>query len=167
MTTNTTNDAPPEQFEYVGFGPRFLAAILDSLLLMAITAPVLTQLYGSIFPSLEETQELTFLQGVFYVRGLGDVLVNWVFPAILAIALWRWICATPGKLVLRMAVVDAKTGRRASLLQYTLRYLGYFVSMIPLFLGYFAVLWDKRKQAWHDKIAGTVVIVNEDRKTDF
>ena len=133
MATDTTNDAPPEQFEYVGFGPRFLAMILDTLLLMAITAPVLTQLYGSIFPSLEETQELTFLQEVFYVRGPGDVLVNWVFPAIFYIGLWAWICATPGKLVLRMVVVDAKTGRRASLLQYAIRYLGYFVSMIHCF----------------------------------
>ncbi len=39
-----------------------------------------------------------------------------------------------------------------------LRYLGYYISMLPLFLGIFWVGWDKRKQGWHDKIAGTLVI---------
>jgi uncharacterized RDD family membrane protein YckC len=30
--------------------------------------------------------------------------------------------------------------------------------MLPLCLGIFWVGWDKRKQGWHDKIAGTLVI---------
>ncbi len=38
------------------------------------------------------------------------------------------------------------------------RYLAYFVSLVPLGLGYLWVALDKRKQGWHDKIAGTVVI---------
>jgi uncharacterized RDD family membrane protein YckC len=38
------------------------------------------------------------------------------------------------------------------------RYLGYFVSTIPFGLGLFWIGWDKRKQGWHDKLAGTVVI---------
>jgi uncharacterized RDD family membrane protein YckC len=38
------------------------------------------------------------------------------------------------------------------------RYLGYFVSAIPLFLGLIWVGIDGRKQGWHDKLAGTVVI---------
>jgi len=39
-----------------------------------------------------------------------------------------------------------------------LRYLGYYVSTIVLFLGFFWVAWDKKKQGWHDKMARTVVI---------
>ena len=38
------------------------------------------------------------------------------------------------------------------------RYLAYFVSTIPLALGLIWVAFDKRKQEWHDKLAGTVVI---------
>ena len=168
MATNTPNDAPPEQFEYVGFGPRLLALILDSLLVTAITSPLLVLLYGSVNPDLSEIPEsLTLQEQLTYSRGIGEVLIDWAFPTGYVIGLWAWICATPGKLVLRMAVVDAKTGQRASLLQYIIRYFAYFVSALPLFLGFFAVLWSDRKQGWHDKIAGTVVIVNEDRKTDF
>ena len=35
---------------------------------------------------------------------------------------------------------------------------GGIVSAIPLFLGYFWMLWDKEKQCWHDKIASDVVV---------
>jgi uncharacterized RDD family membrane protein YckC len=38
------------------------------------------------------------------------------------------------------------------------RYLAYFVSIIPLFLGVLWVAWDKKKQGWHDKLANTVVV---------
>ena len=38
------------------------------------------------------------------------------------------------------------------------RYLGYYVSMIPLCLGLIWVAFDARKQGWHDKLAGTVVV---------
>ena len=39
-----------------------------------------------------------------------------------------------------------------------LRYIGDYIAMLPLFLGILWVAWDPRKQGWHDKIAGTVVI---------
>jgi uncharacterized RDD family membrane protein YckC len=39
-----------------------------------------------------------------------------------------------------------------------LRYLGYSLSAISLFLGFFWILIDDRRQGWHDKIAGTLVI---------
>lgn len=36
--------------------------------------------------------------------------------------------------------------------------LGKFVSSLFLGLGMFWAIWDKDRQTWHDKIAGTVVI---------
>ncbi|RYY81863.1 MAG: RDD family protein, partial [Comamonadaceae bacterium] len=36
--------------------------------------------------------------------------------------------------------------------------LAYFVSAIPLCIGFLWVAWDPRKQGWHDKLAGTVVV---------
>ena len=41
-----------------------------------------------------------------------------------------------------------------------LRAVGYFVSGI-FYLGFIWIAFDKRKQGWHDKIAGTVVIIRE------
>ena len=39
-----------------------------------------------------------------------------------------------------------------------IRYLGYYVSAIPFGLGLLWVAFDPRKQGWHDKMAGTVVV---------
>lgn len=63
-----------------------------------------------------------------------------------------------------LTIVDAKTGGVPSTGQFIVRYLGYYIAMLPLFLGIFWVGIDKRKQGWHDKIAGTLVIVS--KKTD-
>jgi uncharacterized RDD family membrane protein YckC len=39
-----------------------------------------------------------------------------------------------------------------------IRWLGGVLSTIPLFLGFFWMLWDKEKQCWHDKLAADVVV---------
>ena len=52
------------------------------------------------------------------------------------------------------------TGGKSSTAQFIIRYLGYYVSIIPLFLGIIWVGIDKRKQGFHDTLAGTVVLRN-------
>jgi uncharacterized RDD family membrane protein YckC len=81
-----------------------------------------------------------------------------VLPPLAVIAFWIARQATPGKMVLRAKIVDAETGEPPSRMQAIGRYLGYYVSLFGLGLGFFWVGWDKRKQGWHDKLAGTVVI---------
>ena len=39
-----------------------------------------------------------------------------------------------------------------------LRYITRICSRHPVFLGYFWMLWDKEKQCWQDKLAGSVVV---------
>ena len=60
-------------------------------------------------------------------------------------------------------VVDAKTLGPISTRQAIVRYIGYFVSTFSLFLGFIWVGIDRRKQGWHDKMAGTVVIEVEEK----
>lgn len=60
-------------------------------------------------------------------------------------------------------IVDARTGQPASTGQLIGRYFAYFVAMLPLFLGIVWVAFDKRKQGWHDKLAGTVVVKQKKR----
>ena len=66
--------------------------------------------------------------------------------------------ATPGKIAIGARIVDARTGEPAGTGQLIGRYLGYFVSTLFLGLGLLWVAFDARKQGWHDKLAGTVVI---------
>ena len=82
--------------------------------------------------------------------------------------IWFWTAkqATPGKMLLSLRVVDAKTGNSLSVGQSLVRYAGYFVSAIPFCLGLIWVGIDSKKQGWHDKIAGTVVVRSKSRGTE-
>ena len=66
---------------------------------------------------------------------------------------------TPGKMLLGLQVVSAD-GTPVTFGTAFLRAVGYFISFI-YFLGFIWAAFDKRKQGWHDKIAGTVVIIRE------
>ncbi len=66
---------------------------------------------------------------------------------------------TPGKLLLGLQVVDQRTGSIPGFGKMFLReIIGRILSGLFFGLGYFWALWDKNGQAWHDKLAGTVVI---------
>ena len=133
--------------EYAGFWVRVGAAIIDTLLLSIIILPVLTAVYGSAYWSSDRL-----------IQGPADFLVSWVAPAIAVVLFWIARQATPGKMALGIRIVDAETGGKPRNGQLVLRYLGYYVSMLPLFIGILWVAFDSRKQGWHDKIAGTVVV---------
>jgi uncharacterized RDD family membrane protein YckC len=64
---------------------------------------------------------------------------------------------TLGKKVLGIRVVDYSTGGPLGYSKAFIRWLGRILSGICI-LGYLWMLWDKEKQTWHDKIAGTVVV---------
>jgi uncharacterized RDD family membrane protein YckC len=70
---------------------------------------------------------------------------------------WTLVGYTPGKAVLGLKVVR-KNGGKLSFGRSLLRFFAYWISMLPLFLGFFWVLWDSKRQGWHDKIAGTQVL---------
>ena len=79
-------------------------------------------------------------------------------PAVTVILFWLYKQATPGKMAVSARVVDARTGNSLTVGQSIGRYLAYFVAILPLFLGIIWVAFDPRKQGWHDKLAGTVVV---------
>ena len=89
--------------------------------------------------------------------------VNLVVSAVYNVVLMKLFNGqTLGKMVFGMRVVK-KNGRRISVLDALLRnVLGYMVSQIFL-LGYIWAFADAEKQAWHDKLAGTLVV--EERRT--
>jgi uncharacterized RDD family membrane protein YckC len=64
---------------------------------------------------------------------------------------------TLGKKVMKIRVVR-EDGKPVDLQTSILRYLGYIVSGLVLCLGFLWVLFDEKKQGWHDKIAHTFVV---------
>ena len=87
----------------------------------------------------------------------ADIVLNFI-SACVVLLFWITRGATPGKMLLRLRVVDADTGGVPPWPRLVLRYFGYLVSAIPLGLGYAWMARDARRQCWHDKMAGTLVI---------
>ena len=142
-----------DELEYVGFWPRVGAALIDTILLMIITGSLLMAFYGE---SYWESNQI--------IQGPMDFLLSWVLPAVVVI--WFWVAkqATPGKMAISAKIVDAQTGHAPSVGQFIGRYFSYIISTIPLFAGLIWVAFDDRKQGWHDKLAGTVVVRQENRR---
>jgi len=136
-----------EALEYVGFWARVGASILDAVLTGCITVPLLAAVYGR-----------AYFESTKMIMGPADALISWVLPAAAIILFWLKKQATPGKMAVYARVVDAATGKTMSPGQAIGRYLAYFVAALPFGVGLFWVAWDPKKQGWHDKLAGTVVI---------
>jgi hypothetical protein len=112
-----------------GFWKRLLATILD---LMLITAAVIA--LPVIGPAL-----FIPLAVVYFV------------------AMWTWKGTTIGGLVLGHKIVRTN-GRPVNFAVALVRSLTSLFSLLIFFLGFLWAGWDREKQTWHDKIAGTVVV---------
>lgn len=135
------------QLEYAGFWVRVAATLIDSLVIVIVTFPLLVSIYG-----------WKYFESEKLLAGPADFLISWVLPAVAVVWFWTQRQATPGKAAFSLRVVDASTGKALSIGQGIKRYLGYIVSSIPLGLGIFWVGFDRKKQGWHDKLANTVVV---------
>jgi uncharacterized RDD family membrane protein YckC len=141
-----------QDIKYAGFWVRVVATMIDTVLILVVTLPMMISVYGWDYFSEERSST---------VAGPAEIWIGWVLPAIVVIVFWMRKQATPGKMVLSLRILDADSGKKPSAGQFVGRYLGYLVSMLPLFLGLIWVAFDKRKQGWHDKLAGTVVVKTE------
>jgi uncharacterized RDD family membrane protein YckC len=144
---------PADEPLYAGFWVRVGAALLDTLLIVMVTLPVLIAIYGWAYLDAGKTG---------FIAGAADLLISWVAPAAAVILFWLYKQATPGKMLLGIKVVDARSGQSLTIGQSIVRYLGYFVSAIPFGLGLIWVAFDSKKRGWHDRLAGSVVIRSRD-----
>lgn len=140
-----------QELEYVGFWARMLASLVDTVLLTVVIVPIMLAIYGSAY---WEDERL--------FKGFGGVLFEWLLPIVAVLAFWLVKQSTPGKMMIGAKIVDARTGGNPQPSQLVVRYIGYFVSTFGLCLGFIWVAFDKRKQGWHDKMAGTVVVRRKD-----
>jgi uncharacterized RDD family membrane protein YckC len=153
-------DTNRHQRPHAGFISRAIAFILDLIVMGVVifAAGALLQavlgfftLYGLIGGRV--TQTGVFRDIIVAVTALIGVAVAIGYP----VGFWVLLGQTPGKLLtgVRIACVDGQplTVRRA-----LLRYLGYWLSAIPLGAGFIWVLVDGQRQCWHDKLAGTYVV---------
>lgn len=138
-----------EDVEYAGFWIRLGAVLIDLMVMGVVLYIPSTVIYGS-----------EYWVGDQFFYGFWDLIFSYVLPLVGTIWFWLRFSGTPGKMALKLKIVDAGTGNKLTFGQAIGRYFAYILSAIPFFLGYIWVGFDKRKQGWHDKLAGTVVIRN-------
>ncbi|MCY3977133.1 MAG: RDD family protein [Chloroflexi bacterium] len=143
---------------------RWLAIVIDGFIVALAT--VLMMLAGGAMAPLEaamvSADEAAIADAFSQFQSttlMVNLLVSGVYNVVLMVS---FNGQTLGKMMLRLRVVK-KRGGRITILDALLRNVfGYTVSQIFL-LGYLWALFDREKQAWHDKMAGTVVVEEAQR----
>ncbi len=154
------DDTPPG-LRYAGFRIRLLATLIDSFLLTAILLPLLLWVYGLDYlrAAVPVSPDMTgLLVDSFRPKGVADILLSYVAPFLAVVVFGKYRSATPGKMMLGLRIVDAATAGPLTFTQCVVRTLAYAVSILPLGVGFLWIALDPRKQGFHDKLAGTLVV---------
>jgi uncharacterized RDD family membrane protein YckC len=166
-----------KQITYPKFIPRIFAMVIDLTILSIVLAPLMNiisqnvmvfyfqdffQANGIDTSSLESLSLATttpeFAQYLtaskFFAYSGTLFIINTIFMGVYFVFFWRKFGATPGKIIMRMRVVNAEDYSTPTTFQLIKRFLGYITALI----GIWTILFSKKGLALHDKIAGTVVI---------
>lgn len=131
---------------YGGFWLRVVSYAIDAIVL---------SIFGGIFGvmarmtglnPMDPTGQLMLLMANLSLAFIYNVGMNFVFAG------------TIGKRVLGLQVLDSRTLERITFTQSCVRSFMQFISGLVICLGYISIAFNKRKQGWHDSVAGTVVV---------
>lgn len=135
----------PRPIEYAGFVSRAIALMLDFLIFVPVVIFII--FFRAFIYRASPTVQTGYLL----------LIIPCLLPLYHIILLKRY-GTTLGKRLMRLKVVS-QTGNQLALGQIILREtVGKIVSTSLFDLGYLWVLFDPKKQSWHDKISNTYVI---------
>ena len=124
--------------QYQGFWIRFVAALLDGLIVSLPVGIIQSGLvWATGIDSLRYLISLAMVIFIIYMEGIQG--------------------GTPGKLIMGMRIVNEQ-GQYIGIPSAILRYIGKILSALILLIGYFMIGWDPKKQGLHDKIAKSYVV---------
>ena len=140
---------------YGGFWIRFVAAIIDGVIVQAVVTPVafiVGVMIGVAGAAVATTGRGPSILAI-WIAGVFGLFASWLYEAAMESSSKQ---ATLGKMVLGMKVTDLQ-GNRISFARATARHFCKYISAMIMFIGYIMAGFTERKQALHDMIAGTLV----------
>lgn len=156
----------PSGLVYAGLHRRLFAAVLDACIIALIMSPFNQWLMAYAYRDVDwlMVQQSGSEPGIFITSGLAvglSKLIQTQFTvfAIYSLVFWHFYAATPGKLLLRLRVVNATTEEKINDWQALGRVFAYLAAVLPFMLGIFAMEWNPRHRGWHDRLARTAVVV--------
>jgi len=132
-----------ENLNYAGFWIRVLANIIDFMIVLPIIIYLLTG--ESVYYGGNNVYDIHYMNG------------HLILSIVYVIAFWIWNGATPGKLLLKLKIINID-GTFINWKTALLRNITYLASALPFLFGFFSIGIDSHKQGWHDKISKTYVI---------
>lgn len=124
---------------YAGFFRRFVALIIDSIIL--------------ILPSLMIGGGLSVSGGF----GFG-IILSFLYKPIFESSV---LCATPGKALMGIAVVTENDQLRLTFKQAAIRFFSSYISILICYIGYLMQPFTSKRQTLHDMISESIVIQKE------
>ena len=141
---------------YAGFWKRFLASLLDGLIITACFS-LLVLVFGVGMwdgrTRYDGPAAWAALSGMALFFML-EIVASWLYFALMESSKNQ---GTLGKMALGLRVTDIE-GRRISFGRATGRYFGKILSGMTLLIGYLMAVFTQKKQALHDFVAGTLVL---------
>lgn len=146
----------PAMIAYAGFWRRFVAALIDEIILTicgAVIGVIIGVIIGFIGVALEA--DIGTIQVIAIVTGyIICIVLNWLYFTLLESSSKQ---ATLGKMTMGIIVTDLN-GSRISFGKANGRYWGKIVSAIILYIGFIMAGFTQKKQALHDIMAETLVV---------
>jgi uncharacterized RDD family membrane protein YckC len=153
--------APGQQqaFEAGGFWIRFVALIIDAIIMSIVKMPVVLVIGLITGLNSQSMVQGGALTGAYF----GLQAINFLFSLVVTFVYCAWFYqskgATPGKLLFGLRVVDATTGTYLSWGQTFMREIvGKVISGLTLTIGFLMAAFRPDKRALHDLLAGTQVL---------
>lgn len=137
-------------YEQAGFGLRYGAWMFDFLITL-----IALMTFTFIVSAIGRRSVVDSNQDLLIVGGLTVLLLILNFVVLAGLN-----GQSAGMRILGIQIARTD-GKRFTMKDALLRHLvGYPLSMLLFFLGFLWMLWDPRQQAWHDKLAGTIVVMS-------
>jgi uncharacterized RDD family membrane protein YckC len=137
---------------FADFGLRLAAYLIDAVAL-GFASFVVGALWGLLAGRMVYTNPVGYLVFAYIL----SIVTGWLYFAIFESSEYQ---ATPGKMLLKITVVDEQF-KRLTFANASGRFFGKILSTIILLIGYLMVLWTPNRQALHDQIAKTFVVRKE------
>lgn len=154
------------RFQYAGFWKRFVAYVIDSIIVgiggIVILIPFFAAIGVSVFSmnntdsysdSGEAVRFLLAMLAAYVLLIVGILAAGWLYFALMESSGQQ---GTLGKMAISIKVTDL-SGNRISFGRASGRYFGKIVSSLALGIGYLMAGFTQQKQALHDIIAGCLV----------
>lgn len=155
MIMNEMAPLPTYLGRYAGFVTRVVAFVIDRILI-GIIMVLIAGSVDFVVNAFQINQVLFFAKIPPQVSVIGGIAIYYLLSVSYDIGFWLLVGQTLGKRVMGLRIVRTN-GERVKLGSALRRELGYVISGI-LFVGFLWILFDNRRQGFHDKLAGTFVV---------